>query len=120
MDRWLWFARFFKSRSVATRACAARRVRINSLATAKPNQQVQVGDVLTFPAGNSIRVVRVTALGVRRGPAPEARSLYDDLAPPSPRSTRAVGAPPIAARDPGAGRPTKAQRRALDRLRGSG
>jgi ribosome-associated heat shock protein Hsp15 len=120
VDRWLWFARFFKSRSIASVVCATRKVRINGAAPAKANHLLRIGDVLTFPAGEIIRVVQVAALGTRRGPAAEARSLYEDLTPPAP-----PGAPAkpsimaVAARSPGAGRPTKAQRRALDRLRGS-
>ena len=64
-------------------------------------------------------MIRILALGTRRGPAPEAQALYDDLDPPAPRAAEPEpGTPaPAAAREPGAGRPTKAQRRALDRLR---
>lgn len=118
VDRWLWFARFFKSRSIASAVCATRRVRINGVPAAKANHLLRVGDVLTFPAGEAIRVVQVTALGTRRGPAPEARTLYEDLAPPAPPgSTAKPSVMAVGARAPGAGRPTKAQRRALDRLR---
>lgn len=114
LDRWMWFARFFKTRTLATRGCTVRRIRINGTVAAKPNHPVRVGDVLTFAAGRSIRVVRVTGLGVRRGPAAEARTLYEDLAPAP--ETGAETAPP---RDRGGARPTKADRRALDRLRGA-
>jgi ribosome-associated heat shock protein Hsp15 len=116
LDRWLWFARFFKSRTLATRLCTSGRLRINGTATAKAHHAVRVGDVLTFPRGRDVRVVRVAALGERRGPAPEARTLYDDLEPPQPRSS-GKGAP-APRRDAGSGRPTKAERRATDRLRG--
>jgi ribosome-associated heat shock protein Hsp15 len=115
IDRWLWFARFFKSRSLASRLCAARRVRLNGQVVAKANQQVRPGDVLTFPQARLIRVVRVVDLGSRRGPAAEAQGLYEDLEP-APAKTD----PPKPARvdrEPGTGRPTKAQRRATDRLR---
>ncbi len=119
VDRWLWFGRFFKSRSIASIVCATRKVRINGVAPAKANHLLRVGDVLTFPAGEVIRVVQVAALGTRRGPAAEALSLYEDLAPPAPPGASAKPAiMAVAARPPGAGRPTKAQRRALDRLRG--
>ena len=115
LDRWLWFARFFKSRALASRLCAARRVRLNGQVVAKANQQVRPGDVLTFPQARLIRVVRVVDLGSRRGPAAEAQGLYEDLEP-APAKTD----PPKPARvdrEPGTGRPTKAQRRATDRLR---
>ncbi|MBI4182452.1 MAG: RNA-binding S4 domain-containing protein [Proteobacteria bacterium] len=85
VDRWLWFARFFKSRSEASRLCAGRRVRINRRVIDKAHALVRVGDVLTFPQGRLIRVVRVAGLGVRRGPAAEAGALFDDLDPPPPR-----------------------------------
>ena len=113
VDRWLWFARFFKTRTLATRTCSARRIRINGTVAGKPNHPVRVGDVLTFPAGRAIRVVRVTQLGLGRGPATEARTLYEDLAPTPPRAD--PSAPGLAR---GGARPTKADRRALDRLRG--
>lgn len=81
LDRWLWHARFHKSRSLAAAACTAGRIRLNGTLVAKAHQQVRPGDVLTFPLGARIRVVRVLALGVRRGPSPEARTLYEDLSP---------------------------------------
>jgi ribosome-associated heat shock protein Hsp15 len=77
---------------------------------------VQPGDVLTFPLGPHIRVIEIVALGERRGPAPEARTLYNDLDPPQPRAApRAVMA--AEQREPGSGRPTKRDRRATDRLK---
>ena len=78
-DRWLWFARLFKSRTLAARACASRRIRRNGTALSKPNQALHVGDVLTFARGRALCVVRVVALGHRRGPVEEARALYEDL-----------------------------------------
>ena len=119
IDKWLWHARFFKSRSLATAMVAAGRLRINRTPIAKPHYQVRAGDVLTFPQGSHIRVIEVVALGQRRGPASEAQALYNDLDPPQPR--RREDAPAIATpaeRERGAGRPTKKQRREIDRLRG--
>ena len=81
LDKWLWFARFFKTRALANRYCLEARLRVNGTPVDKPHYPVRVGDVLTFPLGRRVRVVRVLALGTRRGPAPEARLLYDDLAP---------------------------------------
>jgi len=113
LDKWLWHARFFKTRSLATRLCNAGRLRIGGEIVAKAHHTVRPGDVLTFPQGRHVRVVRVSALAERRGPASEAQQLYDDLKPPS-RESRLPGP---AARPPGGGRPTKRERRALDRLR---
>ena len=117
IDKWLWFARFFKSRTLAAKVCAGGRLRLNGEPIGKAHQGVKAGDVLTFPQGRDIRVVRVLALGARRGPAPEARALYDDLEPPAPRQAGPEGALAFARRDPGSGRPTKSDRRAIDRLR---
>ena len=117
LDKWLWHARFFKSRSLASRACLASRVRINRGVVSKSHATVKPGDVVTFPQGAAIRVIEVVALSARRGPAAEARALYDDLAPPPERAQRA--APPGAnagARTHGTGRPTKSDRRAIMRL----
>lgn len=119
LDKWLWRARFFKSRTLASRLCVAGRVRINRRVVAKAHAVVRPGDVLTFPQSGLIRVVRVVALGTRRGPAAEARALYEDLDPPPERRPRAAASdPPPAARPRGAGRPTKAERRAIERLTG--
>lgn len=117
IDKWLWFARFFKSRGLAQATCAAGRVRVNRQPAIKPHYRVKIGDVLTFPQGHSIRVIRVEAFADRRGPASEARALYEDLAPPEAAPKREPAPAPVAARDPGAGRPTKAARRAIDRFR---
>ncbi|MFQ5784643.1 MAG: RNA-binding S4 domain-containing protein [Alphaproteobacteria bacterium] len=120
LDKWLWYARFFKSRSLAGRTCAAGRVRINREIVRKSHATVCAGDVLTFPQAGRIRVVRVAALGVRRGPAAEAIALYEDLAPPEPAKTPPPGTAAVALRTRGAGRPTKNQRRAIERLRKDG
>lgn len=82
LDKWLWQARFFKTRSLAATLVSKGRVRVNGQPAARPSRGVGAGDVLTFPQGRAIRVIRILALGERRGPAPEARMLYDDLDPP--------------------------------------
>jgi ribosome-associated heat shock protein Hsp15 len=118
LDKWLWHARFFKSRSLAAKLCAGGKVRVNRIVITKPHQPVRPGDVLTFPQGWSIRVVKVTALSLRRGPATEARMLYQDLAQPAPNSAdETLRSAPIAEREPGSGRPTKKERRAVERLK---
>lgn len=113
IDKWLWHARFFKSRTTASKLCAGGRVRVNREVIAKAHHPVRPGDIITFPQGRTIRVAEVVALGGRRGPAAEAQTLYNDLTPPPP--PRETAARP-AARERGAGRPTKAERRAVDRL----
>ncbi len=80
LDKWLWHARFFRSRSAAARAVASTPFRVDGRPTDKPHALVGPGMVLTFALGQGIRVVRILAPGTRRGPAPEARTLYEDVA----------------------------------------
>ena len=117
LDKWLWHARFLKSRTLASKLCKSGKVRVNGEPVKKANVVVQPGDVLTFPLGPHIRLIKILKLGLRRGPAKEALMLYEDLEPPvHQRPTSAVDL--VAKREPGAGRPTKSHRRAIDRLMG--
>ncbi len=79
LDKWLWHARFCKTRPLATQLAAKGRIRINRVPVSKPHYRLRPGDVLTFAQGRTVRVVRVLALGTRRGPASEAQALYEDL-----------------------------------------
>lgn len=79
LDKWLWQARFFKSRSLASQICAKGKVRIDGQVVRKAHYFVRIGNVLTFPKAKEIRVVRVEALGTRRGPAAEAQTLYSEI-----------------------------------------
>jgi ribosome-associated heat shock protein Hsp15 len=118
LDKWLWFARFCRNRSIAADFCASGRIRISGRVVAKAHQAVRVGDVLTFPLGPHVRVIAVKDLGKRRGPAEEARGLYDDLDPPALRPAPPPEDAPVPTREPGSGRPTKAERRAIEKLMG--
>ena len=105
LDQWLWMARFFKTRGLATKLVQSGRVRVDGTPAAKPATTVRAGQTLTFPQGRAIRVVRIESVATRRGPAPEAQGLYTDLTPreepPEPR----VGP-----------RPTGKARRDMDRF----
>ncbi len=79
LDKWLWQARFFKTRALAAALAERRKIRINRMLITKPHYRVRPGDVLTFPQGRTIRIVRVLALGTRRGPASEAQALYEEV-----------------------------------------
>lgn len=83
LDLWLWCARLAKTRGECARQVAAGRVRINRLPTDKAHAKLRVGDVLTLTMGGRVRVWRVMALAERRGPASEARGLYEDLSDPA-------------------------------------
>ena len=108
LDKWLWCARFLKTRGAAARLVSEGRVRLDGEVCAKPHRAVGPGDTLTFPQGRWVRVVRILSVGARRGPAPEAQALYDDLSPEAPPRAQA-GA-----------RPTGRDRRAIDRARREG
>jgi ribosome-associated heat shock protein Hsp15 len=119
VDKWLWYARLFKSRTLAAALCQSGRLRINGVIVHKAHHALKPDDVLTFPKADYIRVIRVVALGCRRGPAVEAQALYEDLDPPAQEKRLGVEAPLSAGdRRAGSGRPTKAERRATERLRG--
>ena len=79
LDTWLWCARFRRQRSECARMVLEGSVRINRQLTDKPHARLRVGDVLTFAHGPSVRVIRVVQLAKRRGPAAEARLLYDEI-----------------------------------------
>ena len=109
LDKWLWHARFFKSRSLAAGAVTSGKVRVDGQPVAKPARGVGPDNVLTFVQATETRVVRIIACGHRRGPAPEAQALYEDLTPaPKERPIAAKGANP---RYEKGGRPTKKDRR---------
>jgi ribosome-associated heat shock protein Hsp15 len=85
LDIWLCNARFFKSRSLAAETVSAGHCRVNGQRQSKPGHAIAPGDVLTFPQGNRIRLIRVQALGDKRGPFSTAQGLYADMdATPSP------------------------------------
>ena len=120
LDKWFWYARFIKSRSLATKLCNSGKVRVNGNLIKKAHQSVTPGDVLTFSVGPNIRVIKIIKLGNRRGPAKEAQTLYEDLQPID-QIAKKIGstlAPEPAKRERGSGRPTKVQRRAIERFMG--
>ena len=114
LDRWLFFSRAVKSRTLAQKIIESGAVRVNSERTIATDHKVGVGDVLTMTLHERLKVWRILDAGERRGPATEAAALYEDLSPPPlPRDT---ASPRLAEREPGSGRPTKKERRETDRL----
>jgi ribosome-associated heat shock protein Hsp15 len=120
IDKWLWAARFYKSRSLASDAVSGGLAQLNG-ARVKPSKEVAVGDELAFTIGQTRRVVIVRGVSERRGPAKEAVKLYEET--PESISARAIAAeqrrlqPPPPGADLGM-RPTKRDRRRLDDARG--
>jgi ribosome-associated heat shock protein Hsp15 len=118
LDKFLFFSRALKSRTLAQKVIETGAIRVNSEKTDRSDHKVGAGDVLTMALHGRIVVWRIIDPGTRRGPASEAQGLYEDLSPPAlPREERSPYDAAIAPRDDGAGRPTKKQRRDTDRLR---
>ena len=118
IDKWLWFTRLTKTRSQASRMISDGKVRINKARVQKPASLVRIGDVVTAMINRNLRVLEVRELGDRRGPASEAQLLYNDITPDIPaKSKRRSAAMKSPTREPGSGRPTKRERRKLNRFR---
>ena len=121
LDKFLFFSRAIKSRTLAQKIIETGVIRVNSEKTIASDHKVGAGDVLTMAIHNRIVVWKILDAGTRRGPASEAATLYEDLSPPVlPRSERSPYDAAMAQRDEGAGRPTKKERRDTDRLRDEG
>ncbi len=116
LDQWLWHARFFKTRTLASALCRRSKIRVDGAVQNKAAASITPGQVLTFPQAGEIRVIKVLRLSTRRGPALAAATLYEDLTPPQERLKTGPGHA-CAPRRRGGGRPTKKDRRALIRLR---
>lgn len=116
IDRWLWAARLYKSRTMASKACLGGKVDVNGQG-AKPHKTVKVGDIIEFSVGDWRRIVEVVQLSEKRSPASVAQLLYDDHSPPPPEKDDWLFAP-TPKRPKGMGRPTKRDRRRLWKLRG--
>lgn len=114
IDKWLFFARAVKSRALAAKLASGGNVKINERTSDGADNPVRIGDVLTIRLERHVMVWKVLALGERRGPAPVAQLLYEDLTPAKVDADQVVK---DAQRDPGSGRPEKKERRAMERLR---
>ncbi|WDR01417.1 RNA-binding S4 domain-containing protein [Devosia algicola] len=118
LDKYLFYARAIKSRTLAQKTIETGVVRVNGERTTASDHKVGPGDVLTMSLHERIMVWRIVATGTRRGPASEAALLYEDISPaPVPRQHHSAFDAAIAEREPGTGRPTKKQRRLTDQLR---
>jgi ribosome-associated heat shock protein Hsp15 len=113
VDKWLWAVRVYKTRTEATAACRAGHVQVNE-ASAKPATPVKPGDIVEAAAGGRARALEVAAVLEKRVGAAAAAAAYVDRSPPEPEKDEAA---PNFARPRGAGRPTKRDRRQLDRVR---
>jgi ribosome-associated heat shock protein Hsp15 len=112
IDKWLWHVRVVRTRSAAAALAGSGHVRVNGQRIDAPSRAVRIGDVVTVALDRRVRVLKVAGFVERRGSAESTQPLYEDLAPaPIYRRTSSP-----ATREPGAGRPTKRDRRSIDRL----
>ena len=118
IDKWLWHARVVRTRSAAAALAASGHVRLNSRRIDAASQIVRAGDVVTIALDRTVRVLKVAGFSERRGSADDAQALYEDLSPTPRRADPESKSPPVAEREPGAGRPTKRERRAIGRFTG--
>lgn len=117
LDKWLWYARVVKSRTLAQKLVASGVVRIDGVRIKGPDYRVTIGMVITMTVHERIRILKILDTGTRRGPAKEAALLYEDLSPPMPPKQTYIPPAKPGDREPGSGRPTKKERRETDRLR---
>jgi ribosome-associated heat shock protein Hsp15 len=116
IDKWLWHARVVRTRSAAATLVSAGYVRLNGGREDAPSRAVKSGDVLTVALDRRVKILKVKAFCERRGDAALAQTLYEDLTePPLPPGQRPL---PVAEREPGAARPTKRDRRLIDKFTG--
>lgn len=113
VDKWLWCARFFKSRTLAAKHISEGKIRINSVKITKPSYSLNIHDVLTFVKAGHVRVIKVLGFAPRRGPAHEAQKLYEDKSPLVQKCAELTRNPKF----DGKGRPTKKERRVGDVFR---
>lgn len=119
LDKFLFFSRALKSRTLAQKVIETGAIRVNSERTERSDHKVGAGDVLTMTLHGRIVIWRILDAGTRRGPAVEAQMLYEDLSPPPlPKADLSPYEAAIAQRPEGAGRPTKKERREIDELHG--
>jgi ribosome-associated heat shock protein Hsp15 len=118
IDIFLWHARFFKTRSISSQKIRSGKIRLNGTLIKKSSVFVRSGDMLTFAQEDHIRVIKILTLGHRRGPAPEAALLFEDHSPPVIKkgSKEDLLRATTAIREPGTGRPSKQERRALNKF----
>ncbi len=116
IDKWLWAARAYKTRSLAAQACIGGKVSLNDC-NAKPHKLVRAGDVIVFRAGLTDKRWKVLGVAERRGPASVAQSLYEDLTPPPPPRPELPAIDGWRFTQPSSGRPNKRDRRQLGRLK---
>jgi ribosome-associated heat shock protein Hsp15 len=121
LDKWLWFARVAKTRTLSATLISEGKVRVNGVKVIKPAHTVKIGETVTVVMRQRMRILKVAGIGVRRGSADVAALLFEDLSPALPAKTGEAGTSGADAtagqREPGSGRPTKRERREMERFK---
>jgi ribosome-associated heat shock protein Hsp15 len=117
LDKWLWFARIAKTRTLAAALVTEGKIRVNGDKAAKPAHILKIGDGVTVVMRQRVRILKVIGFVARRGSAEVAKTTVEDMTPPPPRPEMSPASTSPAQREPGSGRPTKRQRREMDRFK---
>lgn len=113
VDKWLWHARFFKTRSIAQKQVVTGKIRVDSEKISSPSRKVIPGNVLTITRERDIKIIEILGIADKRGPFSQAQLLYNDLSPPKPEKEKQEQTKESMSRIQSEGRPTKHQRKQI-------
>lgn len=113
IDKWLWHARFYKTRSIAQKQVATGKIRVDREKISSPSRKVSAGNVLTITRDRDIKIIEILGVADKRGPYSEAQLLYNDMSPPKPEKQKQEQTKESMSRIQSEGRPTKHQRKQI-------
>lgn len=113
IDKWLWHARFYKTRSIAQKQVATGKIRVDREKISSPSRKVSAGNVLTITRDRDIKIIEILGVADKRGPYSEAQLLYNDMSPPKPEKQKQEQTKESMSRIQSKGRPTKHQRKQI-------
>ena len=113
IDKWLWHARFFKTRSIAQKQVTTGKVRVDREKISSPSRKVLPGNILTITMSRDIKIIEIVGIAEKRGPYIQAKLLYNDLSPPKPEKSKVEQTMESMSRIESEGRPTKHQRKQI-------
>lgn len=113
IDKWLWHARFFKTRSIAQKQVTTGKVRVDSEKISSPSRKVLPGNILTITMSRDIKIIEIVGIADKRGPYIQAQLLYNNLTPPKPEKSNVEQTMESMSRIESEGRPTKHQRKQI-------
>lgn len=113
IDKWLWHARFYKTRSIAQKQVSTGKIRVDREKISSPSRKVTTGNVLTITRERDIKIIEILAIADKRGPYSQAQLLYNDMSPPKPEKQKQEQTRESMSRIQSEGRPTKHQRKQI-------